>query len=468
MNRKIPLKELFESHKNRNILLLGREGLFTDEEIARFLKKYQLFATKNLDDDVVATIEARQLNPIEEEISYLAYEKKIPSYKQEHFEALLSEEINDNELLMAIKLTNDQPRIQRLLSNTHLSESLFLKLLMLYQWHDEEEDNTHDRDVIVHTLRRYIPIGINEEDLHYSYVTLRRLATEATHPQLLLALLSFPNFHFVVRGKKRVSLRETIAKNRAISEEVAKRLYAFKEVEIYRALAGNSAVSLSMLAQLLKKEDSLIYRALATNPQIDEHIFTRLLQEEERTVELLLLHQPMDKARLKSIEKANLSKEIFAILGANEHLTKEVEIELLSIQNNPLLLVYLAQNQTLSQSSLLKLYEKKEPSINEALASNVNVPSRLLEELYITECSQSISEALAQNASTPKKILRALFEKGSLAIHQALASNGAIDADILDVLKIDTRLQSQLAQNPIMKQWYASVHNYDKNAGQLS
>jgi hypothetical protein len=96
------------------------------------------------------------------------------------------------------------------------------------------------------------------------------------------------------------------------------------------------------------------------------------------------------------------------------------------------------------------------------------VPSRLLEELYITECSQSISEALAQNASTPKKILRALFEKGSLAIHQALASNGAIDADILDVLKIDTRLQSQLAQNPIMKQWYASVHNYDKNAGQLS
>ena len=94
---------------------------------------------------------------------------------------------------MAIKLGNDQERLLRLLGNEHLTDELFVRLLKLYRFDEEEEYNRQDRDVIMNTLRRYIDIKPNEEDLLYTYLTLRRLATEATDPNLLAALLGFPN-----------------------------------------------------------------------------------------------------------------------------------------------------------------------------------------------------------------------------------------------------------------------------------
>jgi len=95
------------------------------------------------------------------------------------------------------------------------------------EWDDEDEDSRDDRDVIMYTLSRYIDIKPNEQDLLYSYLTLRRLATEATDPNLLLALIGFPNFEFLVRGKEKITLRETIARNRYIDQEIIQKLLSF-------------------------------------------------------------------------------------------------------------------------------------------------------------------------------------------------------------------------------------------------
>ena len=80
MTTKQTLPELLESSQDKKFLFLGREGLFTQDEIARFLKKYNITTTKNLEDDVVATIEPLNLNPVEEDISNDAYDRKIPSF----------------------------------------------------------------------------------------------------------------------------------------------------------------------------------------------------------------------------------------------------------------------------------------------------------------------------------------------------------------------------------------------------
>ena len=78
MTTKQTLPELLESSPDKKFLFLGRAGLFTEDEIARFLKKYNITTTKNLEDDVVATIEPLNLNPVEEDISNDAYDRKIP------------------------------------------------------------------------------------------------------------------------------------------------------------------------------------------------------------------------------------------------------------------------------------------------------------------------------------------------------------------------------------------------------
>ena len=466
MNSKITLPQLLESSSAKKFLFLGREGLFTESEIVRFLKKYKITTTKNLEEGVVATIEPLNLNPLEEDISNDAYDKKIPSFGLDTFEKLLSEGMNDDELLMAIKLTNDQGRVFRLLGNEHISEELFVKLLMMYVWHNDEEDNREDRDTIMYTLKRYINIKPNEADLHYSYLTLRRLATEARNPKLLLALIGFPNFDFLIRGKEKVSLRETVARNTYIDTEVISKLVSLRDTKVDVALACNTAVALPLLQTLLTKENEDINKALATNTNIDNILFTELLNKEDTAVQLLLWSQPINSVRLEIVDAQGLESELFATIGANEKLDKQV-INRLIAHDNKALISHLAGNDTLSHTQLEKIYAKGMKDSFQFLAINPASSVQMLEMLYTTYDETEIHVALAMNRNTSEQMLQELYHKNTLEIHRCMASNPSIPLDILDVLKVDTRLQNELSKNPILIKGYETVLDYDKKAVQF-
>jgi len=466
MTTKQTLPELLESSSDKKFLFLGREGLFTEDEIARFLKKYHITTTKNLEEDVVATIEPLNLNPVEEDISNDAYDKKILSFSLDEFEKLLSEGINDDELLMAIKLTNDQDRVFRLLGNENISEELFVKLLMMYQWNEEDEDNNQDRDTIMYTLKRYIDIKPNEADLHYSYLTLRRLATEATNPKLLQALIGFPNFDFLIRGKEKVTLRETIARNAYLDKEIITKLVSLRDKKVDVALACNPVVELLLLQILLAKENEQINEALATNQNIDDEIFQTLLGKEDKVVQLLLLSQKINTERLGFVDAQALENDLFATIGANEYLDVEVMDRLIESENETLL-CNLAQNRTLSAKQLEAISAKRVHSTVACLAVNPVTPVALLEAFYEVYEDDAIRRALAHNPSTPEPLLRVLFALDDLEIHRSMASNASIPLDILDILKVDTRLQNELAKNPILIKGYETVLDYDKKAVQF-
>ena len=466
MTTKQTLLELLESSPDKKFLFLGRVGLFTQDEIARFLKKYDITTTKNLEENVVATIEPLNLNPVEEDISNDAYERKIPSFSLDEFEKLLSKGINDDELLMAIKLTNDQDRVFRLLGNENISEALFVKLLMMYEWNEADEDNNQDRDTIMYTLKRYIDIKPNEADLHYSYLTLRRLATEATNPRLLQALIGFPNFDFLIRGKEKVTLRETIARNVYLDKEVITKLVSLRDKKVDVALACNRAADLSLLQTLLAKEDTDIQEALATNISIDNVLFEELLKKEDIIVQLLLWYQPIDSVRLSLVDAQALKDELFATIGANEHLENDV-INTLIGRENEALISYLASNDTLTHAQLEKIYEKGMKDTFQFLAINPASSVQMLEMLYTMYDEAEIHLALATNKTTPEKILRELYDRGEFEIYRCMASNASIPLDILDILKVDTRLQNELSGNPILIKGYETVLDYDKKAVQF-
>ena len=465
-HEKPSLETLLSSSEGKSFLFLGREGLFTQEEIARFLKKDGISMTKYLEEGIVATIEHTRLNPVEEDISNDAYDAKIPSFSLEAFEKLLSEGINDDELLMVIKLSNDQDRIFRLLGNENIQEDLFVKLLAMYEWHDEEEDDKNDRDTIMYTLRRYIDIKPNEADLLYSYLTLRRLATEATNPKLLLALIGFQNFEFLIRGKEKVTLRETIARNEYLDKELISKLVSLRESKVDAALACNRSVALPLLQSLLAKNTVKINEALATNENIDDQIFDTLLEKEDKVIQLLLLSQPINSERLALIDAHTLDAKLFATLGANEGLENDVVDDLLTRENEELI-CHLAENNTLSVAQLENIYAKGILSSFEYLAVNPSSSVEMLEMLYEKYDESAIRIALAHNKSTPKAILRVLFERDEFEIYKSMASNSSLPLELLDILKVDTRLQNELAKNEIFVKEYETVLDYDKKAVQF-
>jgi len=460
------LETLLNTSEGKSFLFLGREGIFTKDETARFLKKNGISMTKYLEEGVAATIEHSSLNPVEEDISNDAYDAKIPSFSLEAFEKLLSEGINDDELLMVIKLSNDQDRIFRLLGNENIKEDLFVKLLAMYEWHDEEEDDRNDRDTIMYTLRRYIDIKPNEADLLYSYLTLRRLATEATNPKLLLALIGFQNFSFLVRGKEKVTLRETIARNEHLDKELISKLVSLRELKVDVALACNPSVSLPLLQSLLTKNSEKINEALATNENIDDEIFNALLGKEDKVIQLLLLSQSINLERLELIDTQALDSNLFATLGANECLESNVIDELIR-RDNEELICHLAENDTLSVTQLEDIYSKGIVSSFEYLAVNPAASVEMLEMLYEKYDESVIRIALAHNKSTPEAILRVLFERDEFEIYKSMASNSSLPMELLDILKVDTRLQNELAENEIFVKEYETVLDYDKNAVQF-
>ncbi len=464
--RKQTLSELLASSQGKKLLFLGREGVFTKEEITRFLKKINITTTSNYEEGIVGVVEHHKLNPVEEDISCKAYDESVPLYKLVDFEKLLSEGIDDDELLMGIKLSNDQDRIFRLLSNINIDDGLFVKLLEMYVWHEDEEDHTSDRDVITYVLRRYIDIKPNEEDLLYSYLTLRRLATEATNPKMLMALIRFPNFSFLVRGKGKVTLRETIARNEYLNNETMTKLTSLRDVKVDAAMACNPCVKLPLLQIFMAKNSEKINEALATNINIDDIIFETLLGKEDRVVQLLLWSQPINIERLVLIDAQSLELKLFAIIGANWHLKSEV-IDVLITRDNEVLLCNLAANDTLSVVQLENIYTRGVVSSFEYLAINTAGSVEMLEMLYEKYDESEIRIALAHNKSTPEAILRELFDRDEFEIHQSMASNASLPMELLDILKVDTRLQNELSQNEIFVKEYETVLDYDKKAVQF-
>ena len=444
---KMELDALLRKSEGAKVLFLGKEGVFTKAETERYLKRYGIARTENFETGVVGVIEHHRLNPVEEDISSLAYEQNIPRYKLAEFEKLLSENIDDDQLLMGIKLSNDQERIFRLIKNEHLNDALFVKLLDMYCWHHDDEDNTQDREVIMATLRRYIKIKPNEEDLLYSPLTLNRLSREATDPGLLYALIGFQNISFLQKGKQKITLHETIAANRHIDQTVVSRLLSLRDEGVDMYLACNESLDPALLQKFAQRDSRAINEALASNSNIDDAMFFSLLGKTSDTVKLLLWYQPITMQRYLWIKENVTDKVLLVSLGDNKHIAQEV-LQTLQEDENNALLERLCINNTVPPLVLKTIFERKIPQLYPFLAKNISTPVCILEELYEKQGENvEILKSLASNASTPQKILYSLYERDQFEINEALASNPSTPLEFLNIFKIDTRLRNALTAN---------------------
>ena len=446
---KIPLGLFLKENSGKSLLFLGRESLFTHQEMQRFLKPYGIVITQNPEENVVAVVEHHRLNPLEEDLSCEAYNRGLPLYKLSDFERLMSHEIEDDQLLMILRLGNDQERVRRLIANEHIGDGLFLKLLEIYEWSEEsDEDSNEDRGVVMATLRRFLDYKPNEEDLLYSSLTLKRLAVDTADAGLLHALLSFPNYRFMQKGKQWIRLREVIATNRAIDEASIRKLLRFREERVLFYLAANRSLPLEVLRELSERNLPDVDEALASNPSIDDALFVKLLDIGGSAAEILLHYQPVDMVRLEIISRREIEAERYALLGGNRNLVPEVAAELIEKRDNRMLIEALAANPALSGEILRRLFDRGGEDLLPLLAGNRSLSSDLLEIIYEEHREKTdILSALAGNTSTPESILRRLFELECFEINEALAANESLPLELLNILKIDTRLRNALTSN---------------------
>ncbi|MBL0722086.1 MAG: hypothetical protein JJV88_05845 [Sulfurovum sp.] len=445
----VPLDKFLYKNSGKKIVLLGKGELFIRDEYIGFLKNKDIEVVSRLDDNVVAVIEHHRVTHMEELISCDAYVHDIPIYKLSEFEKLMSSSLIDAHILMSLKLRNDQKRLYQLLHNPYINDSLFLKLIPMYIWSNEQNhDSDEDRGVVIATLRRFLKVAENEENVLFSHLSLNRLVQETTNSELLYALLYFPNYKFLQQGKKWVTLREIIALSKSIDILTIKKLMRFRDSMIPFYLASNSATPISILKQFVGTYHEIeIDEALASNTTIDHTLFIELLSKRGTIRDILLTYQPIDNKRFALIEAMQIEHATYEYLGYNILIEKDVLRRLVK-RNNKCLIKSLSCNPSLDADMLDMIYKKNNSLYYPFIASNPSASGETLENIYdISNDNEILLCALASNSSTPLYILQELFEKDIFDINESLASNEALPLEFLNILKLDIRLQNALTAN---------------------
>ena len=395
-----------EQLKNQTILFLGKPRAFSQEEFTSQLKAHNIRVTKDLAEAGEYLLEGRMMTPYEQHLSDDLYEKGGYTFLTiDMFEELLAQEIDDDVLLMSLKLSNDKERLKSFLQNSCISDRLFFKLLGMYSWGKEDFfENDDNRDVTAALIGRFYENIERNHNVQYATTGLIHLVTQTQKPELLETISALEPLEYHPK------LSILLAQHPQTPKKVLKKFLRQKDPDVLEAMSFNSAL------------DSVIVKELA---------------KEARYAAILA-------------QKIVLNEELFKLLcafrvelAANETVTQQMQNELLAFVD-PQVDKALAQNASLTQESIEILMQREDSALAKLLLQNSNI-----EEIKLYEAIKDAENhyAVANNPALPESLARELFETADAEVLDALARNEATPVDILYQLQLDSRFDRAVKTN---------------------
>jgi len=350
--------------QNKTILLFGKSRAFSKEEFDSQMKYHGIGITKEYDESVAFVVDGRMMTPYEQNKSAELYESKELSFvKMEELESALAKAIDEDTLLMSLKLSHDRERLKVFLLNSMLSDRLFFRLLKMYSWGSEDFfENDDNRDVSAAFISRFYENIERNHNVQYSTTGFIHLIAQTKNSELL--------------------------------EEIStlKPLQLHPKIEI--AIAMSDYCDTKLQERLFKKGTVTLLEGLSLNKNLKREFVEEFLKEKE-------LSSNVARSLKLNSELFELLKPNLTDLALNESLTLPMQEELLASRQKE---VYntLSYNNSLDVSIIQSLLALDDREVQEALYSNSSTPVEILEEAYKNEKNH---EALAQNESTPIDIL---------------------------------------------------------------
>jgi len=176
--------------KNRKIKLYGKTKALSQSEFEVQLKNHNIELSESV-EGVEFIFEGRMLNPYEQNELEGLYENGINSVEVDILEKLLCEAIDENKLLMSLKLSNNQERLLDFLTNKQISNDLFLKLVKLFDWHKEGFfENDENRDVTAALISRFYENIEQNHNVQYANMGLLHLLSQSENEELISVVAS--------------------------------------------------------------------------------------------------------------------------------------------------------------------------------------------------------------------------------------------------------------------------------------
>jgi hypothetical protein len=395
-----------EQLKNQIILLLGKPRAFSQEEFDAQIAAHQINITKELREGVKYILEGRMMTPYEQHLSDDLYEKGGYTFlKIDDFEKELAALVDDDVLLMSLKLSNDKERLKSFLQNSCVSDELFFKLLKMYRWSEEDFfENDDNRDVTAALIGRFYENIERNHNVQYATTGLIHLVSQTQNPELLEA----------------ISTLEPIKYHPKLSV----------------LLAQHPGTPKRVLKKLLREENAEVLEAMCINPSLDNAMIKELSSD---AIYAKLLAQKIELTQ----ERFELLQSYAKELAANESLSESMQRELLLLSDEAVDKA-LAQNRALLKDITTELMQRDDARLTQLLLQNPNT-----EEAYLREAfgKKEHHLFLAHNPNLPEDIAEALFAEGDAEVLEALAANEATPVDILYQLQLDSRFARAVKTN---------------------
>ena len=432
--------------ENQNIFFTGRGDKIDKSE----LEKYLLQNGSNLVNSIneASIIIQGKFAPIHlEDTIYELSKKQVQIIQIEKLEEEFSSNLDIDSILMAIKISKDNDRLIKLLSNNFFSDDVFVKLLKLYNFKgDDIYDSDDNRDVCTKIVERFCSLIETNHNIQYAPIGVYYTALETSNSNLLDVIYNMPNYIISAKNAQEdqpLSLREVVALNPNTSKTTQIQILKNSKINELKFLALNESINQMIQKKLFEKDIDEISLSLIKANNYDETFIDDFLKSNILKKELL--------------KRAILSDELF---------------EKLFVNIDDVSTIYLSSNNSLTESMINKIFEKNIDNANIKLLKNKNCPKNKIEEflklqdkiynisiahnttlpsqlyLYLFSLDDyDVNLSLAQNITTPKEVLKNLSILDDKYINETLCANTSTPINILLQYQYDGGLKNIISNN---------------------
>ncbi len=358
-----------EEIKNKKILLFGKPRAFSEEEFLSQLKQLQSELVQEYNEDLAFVVDGRMMTPYEQIKSDVLYEEQgVQAVSIDILERVLAENINENSLLMSLKLSHDKERLKSFIQNTMIPDALFFRLIKMYDWQGEDFfENDDNRDVSAAFIGRFYENIERNHNVQYATTGFMHLVAQAKNSTLLEAIASLAPLSFHSK------IKTAIAMNPYLDAAVQKKFARVGGEQILEALSLNVNLDKELVESFLN--DTLLQGNVVRFVKLDSTLFQSFLGNYKEVA----LNETLTLAMQEALLVLNdTTTNLF--LSQNTKLELQVLEKLLANADEPLALA-LYENSATPQTILTQAYEN--PCYHEALAKNENTPVEILYQLQL-------------------------------------------------------------------------------------
>lgn len=440
------------NYENQNIFFTGRANLIDLEELEKYLLQKGAVLVDSIQKANIV-IKGKFTPIVIEEELYELSKTQIDILEINKLEEEFSKNLDIDSVLLAIKISKDQERLLKLLSNEYFDDEVFIKLLRLYDFKDEDiYDTDENRDVCTKIVERFCSLVETNHNIQYAPIGVYYTALEATHPKLLEVLYNMPDFSISDKNAQKdqpLNLKEVVALNPNSSKTMHLQIIKNNRVNELRFLALNEAISLMVQKKLFEKNIQEVNISLikASNYEVD--MIDEFLKDDILKKELLKTITLNEELFNKFIE--NIDDVFLIYLSMNETLNTAMIDRLFQkdIENAN---INLLKNKNCSNLKIEEFLKKKDKVYNIAIAHNINLSKEQFESLYSLN-DFDINISLASNINTPKEILKDLSKLDDRIINETLCENISTPIGVLLQFQYDGGLKSIISNNDSFREF---------------